>query len=363
LTDRQDSIRNTYLQQGRRIYTLLVFVVALLMATTGVAGYIIGKGSLGAASVPGAGDAQGRVYVSSLQPMDVPTTGFERISWMGSVVDGEGRPLPGLKLSLKGPIPPDGYGIIRPAYRNAQGFAYTELFQGNYHLLATWKGGQAALDLELRKTQKQGQAQLGYNPQNGYILTAYPSTGIIAMDLVLQNGVISPRLHQEEAIGLEVFQVWSHETQAHIFDERLGNYSVNTQGMMNYIAPGSNGTFIFAVHNPATYPVEYRIDLRHEDENTPALPMIFRMFKDCIDINETQSTCFLPDDKWRTAEELIVPSVWIPSQTVYFYTLQWQWDPSDDIIDTAIGAQPGRPLYRLWINVRQKGPELYALNH
>lgn len=345
---------------SRRVFTLLVIALALLMATTGVAGYIIGKGSIGAASVPGAGGAQGQVYVSSLQPMDAPTTGFERVSWVGAVVDVNGHPLPGLRLGMTGPIPPRGYGSILPAHQDGQGFAFTELFQGSYRLQVAWQGGSADFDLEIRKTQQQERARLEHAPQGGYLLVAYPSTGVIAMDLVIKDGAITPRLHQEEAIALEVYQVWSQETHAHIFDERLGNYAVNTQGKLNYIAPGSNGTFIFAVNNPAAYPVEYRIGLRHEDENTPALPMVFRMYRDAVDISQTQPEDFLPDDRWRVAEDLVVSSVWIPAKTVYFYTLQWQWDPSDDVRDTAIGTQKGRPQYRLWIDVYQKPPEAYG---
>lgn len=333
---------------NKRMLTLGLVLALLLMSTTGVLGYIIGKNALPQDSLPSSSQRNGQVIVSSLQPIEAPTTGFERLSLLGQVVNARGIPQAQtpVTLSLNERDHP-------AAYQDDSGFAFTELIQGDYQVRVN---GATGFGLSLEKTQDQGEAGLYDLGNHAWLLRTYPATGTVALNIVLMDDQAQPSLLTEAPIGPSAYQVWERDTPAHIFDERLGNAGVRTMAEENIAAPDANGSFVFVVNNPEPHPIEVSVSLRHADENSPALPLTYRLYEDAIPEDKVRPEDFLAGEGWQPAEDLLAPSVWIPAQHARFYTLQWRWDGSDDARDTLIGSQEGRPRYTLWVEVRQTMP-------
>lgn len=337
-------------KMDRRVLTLLVAVISLLVLSSGVLGYQIGKGTWSGRNLPQRVEPiDAKLVVSSLQPEDGRFEHFDRLSISGTMYDSKGAPIETATISL---VDEDGKALS-PVFLQKASYAFSDVEQGHYTLTVNWLGGESVLNLHITKTQEQLEPTLTTLTDGGYTLTTYPSLRTLALNILLDKGSATLRLADSAPIGLAAYQMWDQDTPATIFTERLGNHGVRTIDGMNVVAPGSNGTFLFAVENPEEYPVEYIISLKHEDENSPSLPMRYRLINDAIPPDLAREEDFIQGKQWRTAEDTVLQSVWIAPDSARFYTLQWQWDPSDDTVDTAIGTQQGRPLYRLRIYVTQ----------
>lgn len=337
-------------KMDRRVFALLTTVISLLVLSSGVLGYQIGKGTWSKRNLPERIEAiDVKLVVSSLQPEDGVFEHFDRLSFSGTVYDEKGSPVETASLIL---TDEDGKPLS-PAFLQKASYAFSDVEQGQYTLTVTWLGGETVLNLHITKTQEQLEPALTLQNDGSYQLTTYPSLRTLALNTLVDKGRATLKLADSQPIGFAAYQLWDQETPAHIFSERLGNQGVRTFDGMNVIAPGSNGTFIFAIENPEAYPVEYSITLSHEDENSPRLPVRYRLINDVIPPELAREEDFILGKQWRAAEDTVLPSVWLAPDSARFYTLQWQWDPSDNAVDTAIGTQQGHPVYRLRIYVHQ----------
>lgn len=329
-----------------RLRSLTLILMVLVVATSGILGYQIGRSETTRLREALDRATRNRVFVASLAPMeDVPTTLFDRISLFGTVLNEQGQPLTDAAVTLKR----EG----APALNGDRGaFAFTELEQGGYTLSVLGANGEMAqAALTLGKTEKLDRTYLNQGEDGVWLLSSSPNVSSAVLLVTLRGGALALSLDQEEAIGLKAYQVWEKDTEVHIFTDRLGNNVVGTsEDGITIVAPGSGGSFIFAIDNPEPFPLECRITLTERNAGTPLLPMRYRLRADVLP-RETDD-----EAPWLKTDEVIVPSDWIPAKTVRYYTLEWMWDPGDDSADTAIGSQKDYPNYRLWINVIQTIP-------
>ena len=84
--------------------------------------------------------------------------------------------------------------------------------------------------------------------------------------------------------------------------------------------------------------------MHDSDANLPNIPMIYRLKRG---INGDD---YVGGNAWRSASEIVEFIKLAKSSSVY-YTLEWEWDGSNNVIDTAIGNQINPPLYILEILV------------
>lgn len=335
--------------QRRSIWPITVSMLAILAFTTGILGYQIGRGEtkrlkreLGTTTV-------NRVLVSSLQPTQAPTTLFDRLSLFGFVLTQDGQTADDLSVSLL-----NGGSVL--VSHEASSFTFTELEQGAYTLRVTQKGAQPVeATLQIIKTQQVESASLTLKDDGSYELMTAPSASSAVLRLSLGEGTLTVELSGEELIGLKAYQLWERETEVHLFDERLGNKVVSTKDGISIVAPGSGGSFIFVVENPDRFPLECRITLTEEYGGDLKLPMRYRLRDDVLRGTEESW------GEWLKAEDIIIPSVWVQSGELRYYTLQWMWDPSDNALDTAIGSRSENFDYRLRVNVIQTIPQPASL--
>ncbi len=135
---------------------------------------------------------------------------------------------------------------------------------------------------------------------------------------------------------------WTVDTSVDIFGQRPGNSGVQTIGGDTVIAPGSSGVYTFKLENPESKPVEYRISLEESDQNSPKLPMLYRI---------GAGLGGLGDSPWRMAGSTSVETTTIEPGKTHYYTLEWKWASGDDATDTAIGLQESKPAYVLGIMI------------
>ena len=140
----------------------------------------------------------------------------------------------------------------------------------------------------------------------------------------------------EYALG----RFWNNTTSVDIFGERAGNHGVQTIGGQKVIAPGSYGKFIFKVMNSNDFEIDITIDLHESDANLPNIPMIYRLKRGVTGEN------FVGGNAWRDATAITEFMTMNPNSESY-YTLEWEWDASNNSKDTAIGNQLTLPLYIL----------------
>lgn len=135
---------------------------------------------------------------------------------------------------------------------------------------------------------------------------------------------------------------WTVATSVDIFGPRPGTSGVKTIGGETVIAPGSSGVYTFKIENPESRAVEYRISLEESDQNSPKLPMLYRI---------GAGLGGLGDSPWRIAGSTSVETVTIERGATHYYTLEWKWASGDDTTDTAIGLQESNPAYVLSIMI------------
>ena len=123
------------------------------------------------------------------------------------------------------------------------------------------------------------------------------------------------------------------------------------------IATGSQGSFIFAVENPGSFPIEYAVSLREEFSGPYRLAMRYRVREDVLRAEDKEGW-----GEWLGADEVFVPFGLIQPGELRYYTLQWQWNPDNSALDTAIGTAGGQIGYRLHINVMQTTPAVQVHN-
>jgi len=140
-------------------------------------------------------------------------------------------------------------------------------------------------------------------------------------------------------------QIWTSYTAVDLFAERPGNFGVQTLQGKNVIAPGSYGAYSFTVRNPESLPMEYKLRLTETDGNTPNLPMLYRLKRG------TAGSDYIGGSAWQTAQSIALDWTAIAPNATNAYTLEWQWDPSNNTLDTAIGTQTGSPSYVLVITI------------
>ncbi|HSK69082.1 MAG TPA: carboxypeptidase-like regulatory domain-containing protein [Candidatus Limnocylindria bacterium] len=336
----------------RRILGVLGVIAALLVMTSGVLGYQMGRDAARDRLLRNA--SQAGLFVTSLQPVTAPDAGFDRMSIMGTVLDARGEALTDATITFRG-----GPAGEKPGFYSGNGsFAIRGMAQGRYALVVTHQGRRERIALEIIKSQRHLVTELVRRENGSYLLGSGPQTGSVSLYVVLDGGAARLSLAGDEAIGLNVHQVWHQGTPAHIFTERLGNYGVQTIEGLNVIAPGSRGTFIFAVENPKPFPLQYSLSLQHEDENRPALPLQYRLMLDVIPMEKAGPDDFPLGEEWMPAEAVALHDVWIAGYSTRFYTLHWSWPSRNDQRDTKIGMQDGRPQYRLRINVYETIPRI-----
>lgn len=135
--------------------------------------------------------------------------------------------------------------------------------------------------------------------------------------------------------------VWSQSTSVDIFAQRDGNHGVSTLDGKNVIAPGSFGKYIFKVKNTESYPLKYNVDLQEVDQNSPKLPMRYRLKEGLVGEN------YMGGNDWKRAEDIKVLETTLAVNGERFYTLEWKWATSDNATDTQIGTQTNNPIYIL----------------
>jgi len=138
---------------------------------------------------------------------------------------------------------------------------------------------------------------------------------------------------------------WTQSTDVNIFGERPGNTGVRLIDGMKVIAPGARGSYTFRVENPETLDVRYIISLSEIDENVPKVPMQYRLKYGSSGSN------YIGDGSWRSIDDIGSVELTIAAKDVHYYTLEWRWNPSDDLTDTKIGTQKGKPVYTLRITI------------
>lgn len=143
-------------------------------------------------------------------------------------------------------------------------------------------------------------------------------------------------------------QKWTQSTAIDIFSERAGNSGVTTIDGKNVIAPGSHGKYLFRIKNEESSSVKYSIVLTDDDENSPKLPMRYRLMKGVY------GDGYIGGSDWKKASELSVTDSKLGAGEYTYYTLEWKWDSKDDKEDTAIGTQTGDPVYILEIKISAK---------
>ncbi len=332
-------------KRHRSIWPFAAGLLAFLVFTTGILGYQIGRGESNRLKWELGTTTVNRVLVSSLRPTQAPTTLFDRLSLFGFVLTRNGQTADDAAVSLL-----RGGSVL--ASSDAGSFAFTELEQGAYTLRVTPKGARPVeAALEIIKTQRMESASLTLKDDGSYELITAPSASSAALQLSLGDGTLAVALSGEELIGLKAYQLWERETEVHLFDERLGNQVVTSRNGVSVVAPGSGGSFIFVVENPDRFPMECRITLTEEISGALKLPMRYRLRDDVLRGTEESW------GEWLTAEEILIPSVWIQPGELRYYTLQWMWDPSDNALDTAIGSRSEDFDYRLRVNVIQTIPQ------
>ena len=95
------------------------------------------------------------------------------------------------------------------------------------------------------------------------------------------------------------------------------------------------------MQNPESLPLEYSIQLSETNENTPRLPMVYRLKRG------NGGTDYIGGSAWKNAENIALTSAIINAKTNEIYTLDWKWNSTDDAVDTAIAVQSNRPAYIL----------------
>jgi hypothetical protein len=143
-------------------------------------------------------------------------------------------------------------------------------------------------------------------------------------------------------------QIWTQGTLVDIFGERIGNNGVKTIDGIQVIAPGAKGRYIFKLENPETFDIEYTLFFSESDQNSPRLPMKYRL------VAGVSENSYLGGNNWESMENISTGDIPLPAGFVHYYTLEWKWETLNDIIDTAIGRQSGQPFYLLNINVNAK---------
>lgn len=280
----------------------------------------------------------------------MPIAGFDRLNLFGRVLGGDGQPEPEALTSLV----PDG-GLAAAGTAGAA-FSYLDLEQGVYTLSAQLPDGLVlSLRLTILKTQTQGAgALLAVDDTGAYTLSAAPAVSYARLDLRADQdqGQLLLSLSEEQDIPLKAYQFWQRETEAYIFNQRTGEHSAANAGDRGLIAPGSSGSFIFAVENPNAFPAQYAISLSEVYSGPHRLPLRYRVKEDVLRAGDQGW------GRWQAAENVSVPSRVIQPGELRYYTLQWMWESTDDKLDTAIGTAADSIRYKLHINVAQVIPEL-----
>ena len=284
---------------------------------------------------------------------EVPTTGFDRLSLYGRVLDAQGQAAQTASVTLSGAGAP---------YRGGEGgaFLFADLPQGSYSLLAEAPGlGSAGMTLTILKTEAVNGARLSHDGEGAWTLTAAPSLSYARLDLRLSGDSLSLAINEEEQIPLKAFQFWQRNTntEVNIFSQRGDGRAVSGLFGGAMIAPGSQGSFIFAVENPGSFPIEYAVSVREEFSGPYRLPMRYRVREDVLRAEDKEGW-----GEWLGADEVFVPFGLIQPGELRYYTLQWQWNPDNSALDTAIGTAGGQIGYRLHINVMQTTPAVQAHN-
>lgn len=138
---------------------------------------------------------------------------------------------------------------------------------------------------------------------------------------------------------------WTQSIDADIFGERSGNIGVRLIDGMKVIAPGAKGSYTFRIENPEAFDVRYTIGLSETDENVPKVPLQYRLKYG------TSGSNYTGDGGWRSITDIGTVEQTIAAGDVHYYTLEWRWDPSEDLMDTRIGTQKGKPVYMLKITI------------
>lgn len=139
---------------------------------------------------------------------------------------------------------------------------------------------------------------------------------------------------------------WSVATQAKIFSPRAGNTGVRTINNQTVISPGAKGNYSFRLRNPESYALEYRIRLEVTDQNSPPLPIRYRLKKGLGGSGE-----YIGGEDWQAAADLHTPLTSLGAFGSEDYTLEWKWLSEGDKEDTAIGVQTTNPVYVLNIMI------------
>ena len=277
----------------------------------------------------------------------LPIAGFDRLNLFGRVLGGDGQPEPEALTSLV----PDGSQAA--AGTAGAAFSYLDLEQGSYTLSAQLPEGEAlSLRLTILKTETQGEgAKLAVDDTGAYTLSAAPAVSYARLDLRADQGQLLLSLSEERDIPLKAYQFWQRETEAYIFNQRSGEHSAANAGDRGLIAPGSSGSFIFAVENPGVFPTQYAISLSEVYSGPHRLPLRYRVKEDVLRAGDQGW------GRWQAAEDVSVPVLVIQPGELRYYTLQWMWDSADDKLDTAIGSAADNIRYKLHVNVTQINPE------
>lgn len=334
-----------------RLRSLAYGLLMLVVITSGILGYRIGRGeSLRLSEAT----PDNRFVSFSLKPVEAETTSFDRFSLsLRPMQDGE------LLFDAEVALTLDG-AAVSPA--EDAPLLFTELAQGSYTLRVTLPAIRRAFEsdppqtaegvLRVHKSQEYKQLTLTRDKDGVYLLQAPPETGVIALMVRIDQGNLVAGLSREQPIGLEAYQLWQEEKEVHVFTERLDNYGVTTgKDGQTIIAPGSGGQFIFAVRNPDLFAKQYSLSFDEEENSMLGLPLRYRIREDVLE-QDTREW-----GEWKTAQALSTQAESIAPGEVHYYTLQWQWASGDDKLDTAIGSQQGGAHYQLRIGVSEVVPE------
>lgn len=150
--------------------------------------------------------------------------------------------------------------------------------------------------------------------------------------------------------------IWSSKTGINIFSAITEHHNVQKIDGKTVIAPGSYASFVFQVKNNNDFVIDMDISLMINDLNNPKLPMIFRLGYGKVKRGIiTDSSYVGGSNAWKKAED-ITESIKMQPNELRVYTLQWEWDDSDDVLDTAIGNQAILPDYIIDIIVNASYP-------
>lgn len=328
---------NTVAKKRRR---LLLIIFLLLTVSLCYLSYIVGRTGVGISY-------SGRIVDSIILSPGNGSSQRYLIDIVGYVRYSDGTPYPNGTVELRSEIM---YSVTDETGR----FEFKDVPEGE-HTISVVKNGivLASCTITVERASYVSNVEIIKFGDKSYRITV--PLNIITIELHIIIDLESGTLYfDEETItapqivvsdGNSPSLIWTQSTSVDIFAERSGNNGVTTIDGVNVIAPGSNGKYIFRIQNPEKYPVVYTVTLLETDENNPPLPMKYRLMEGI------SGNGYIGGNNWKVAGDISSQAVTLAAGQDTYYTLEWKWDSTSDVTDTALGMQTGNPVYILEIVV------------